>query len=273
MKNYGITFNGITIHNNWDLQSEPYSLLDVSEPATPRLAYTEITVPKRDGSKRIGDRRENKQIDVVIEVRGDVATNTRLLLEKWAIGEGKLIFIKRPTLFYYAGIFEEVTKAEMPDGTYQLTVIFNASPFMYELYTDARDLITNETYGIITEDADGILTNTAIWQDITVSKFKQLVNTGNQATMPIIAITGTATRIAMTFDDVAFSFNGLSNETVFIDTEKMICYTVTGDKKVSKLTNFNGLFPPLKVGTSDIVISGTSFDVDIEVKYRNTYIV
>lgn len=274
MKNYGLTFNGVEIKNKWDLQGENYSVLDVNEPATPRLNYTEFIIPRRNGVKRVADRYENKQIEVVIEVRGqDPTANMRALLENWVGIESKLIFSKSPHLFYYAEIFEEIGKEEMSDGTFQLTVLFEASPFMYELYTDAREIITNDTYNLITNDADGILTNTAIWQDITGITFKQLLNNGNHDTMPIIAISGTATKVTCIMDDVEFAYNNLNNETVFIDSEKMICYVVAGNKKVSKLPNFFGIFPAIKKGINEVTISGTKMNVEIEVKYRTTYIV
>lgn len=267
----GFSFAGVTVDNSNDIY-----LLDVDRPTTPELRYTEFIVPNRHGSSRYDDSYANNEVTVVVGILTKTAEECREkirnLLSPMIRKESKLIFADEPTLFYNAKIYNAIPTKETDVFT-ELTIIFHASAFKYELYTDARDMIIDESYNTIISNVDGVLINTAIWQDVASSTFKQLINNGNYETLPIIAITGTAQKISLTFTDTAFSFVNLNNETVFIDSEKMIAYTVNGDKKVSRLTNFNGLFPAITTGVNDVSISGTNFNADVEVQYRNTYIV
>lgn len=267
----GFSFCGVSVDNKNDIY-----LLDVDKDATPELRYNEFIVPGRHGSSRYDDSYADRNIKVVVGIYADTVeerkAKIRNLISNWIQKEGKLIFADEPTLFYNAKFYNAIPIKETDVFT-ELTIIFKASPFKYELYDDARDMIIDETYDLIINSLDGVLINTSIWRELTAPTFKQLINNGNFETSPIIEIAGTAQKISLTFNDVAFAFNGLSNETVFIDTEKMIVYTINGNKKVSRLTNFHGNFPKIKTGVNDVNITGTNFNVDIEIKYRNTYIV
>lgn len=267
----GFSFCGVEVNNTNGIY-----LLDVSRNSAPELKYNEFIVPNRHGNYRYDDSYSNQDIIVVIGIEADTVQERKVkirnLISSWIQKEGKLIFNDEPTLFYNAKFYNAIPTQET-EMLAELTITFNASPFKYELYTDARDMIINETYNTIINDMDGVLINTALWQDVNTSTFKQVINNGNYETLPIISITGTAQKISLTFADTAFAFVGLNNETVFIDSEKMIVYTLSGEKKINRLTDFNGLFPTIKTGVNDVSISGTNFDVDIEIKYRNTYVV
>ena len=267
----GFSFAGVTVDNTDDIY-----LLDVDKDATPELRYTEFIVPKKHGSSRYDDSYADREISVVIGVYANTKeerkAKIRNLIAPMLSKEGKLIFADEPTLFFDAKIYNAIPTKETNIFT-ELTIIFNASPFMYGLYGDGRDLIINETYNLIIENMNGVLINKALWADVTTNTFKQLINEGNYETLPIIAITGTAQKISLAFDNDAFAFVDLVDETLFIDTEKMIVYSLNGAKKVSRLTSFNGEFPKIHTGINDVVISGTNFNVDIQVEYRNTYVV
>jgi len=190
-------------------------------------------------------------------------------LAQWIDKEDKLMFDDRPGLFYNAKIFSSVTLDNQGIFT-ELTIIFIASYVMYELYDDLRDYTVNQLTMAV--DDMTMLVNRALWSDITVSQIKQINNAGNFESQPIVELTGTATLITMQIYDKAFSFNSLANESVFIDTEKMIVYKIINNKKVSVMQRFTGLFPTIPTGLSDVIIGGTALNLSITVDFKNTYI-
>lgn len=262
----GFSFKGLTVDNTDDIY-----LLDVDKDTTPTLRYTEFIVPRRHGSSRYDDSYASREIAVVIGVYADTVQERKVKIRKLIapmIGkEGKLIFNDEPNLFFNAKIYSAIPTVETDIFT-ELTIIFNADPFMYELYTYIESLHDNN----LIEDADGVLINKT---EVTtkVATTKQISNKGNFEAMPLIILDGSATKVTVTIGDYALAYNGLVNEKVYIDTEKMIVYTDNGVKKVSKLTNFNGKFPIIPVGLSEVKINGTGLNLSVEIKYRNTYTV
>jgi phage-related protein len=144
---------------------------------------------------------------------------------------------------------------------------------MYELYDDLRDYTVNQLSDTTIESIDGLLINKSAWQNITDRTVKTVVNSGNYKALPIIEIAGTADLLTMQINETAFSVADI-NGTVYVNCEKMICYTQSGNTKTSFLQNFTGSFPSIGIGENTVIIDGTSLDLtEVTVEYPNTYIV
>ena len=267
----GLTFCGLHI-NNKDGNVGTYKLLEIDRPVSPNMTYREYIAPKRNGSKRYDNRYEDIIISVVIGVSGNSIEKQQKitnLLSQWIGKEDKLIFDDRPNLFYNAKFFNSTTIDNQGIFT-RLTITFIASYCMYELYDDLRDYPVDQLTMVV--DDIGILVNRAQWTGITTSQIKQINNTGNFEAQPIIEVTGTASLLILEMNNKAFSFANL-NGSVFIDTEQMLVYEMVGTKKVSCLSQFQGVFPVISVGESDVHIGGTNLNLDIIIDFKNTYIV
>ncbi|MGE4213770.1 MAG: distal tail protein Dit [Anaerotignaceae bacterium] len=270
----GFSFNGTHI-NNKDGDFNSYKLLEVSRPSSPNLIYQEFAVPNRDGSQYVNNRYEDMNVTVVVGVIG-TATERQAkitsLLGGWMGITDRLIFDDRPTMFYKARIFEATTAEQ--DGLFtKLSITFRCSFALYELYGDSRDYTINQLANTTVESLDSLLINKSAWQDITARIVKTVVNSGNYKALPTIEIVGTATLLTIQINDTAFSIANV-NGTVYVNCEKMICYTMTGSTKTSFLQNFTGSFPTINTGENTVIIDGTSLNLtEITVEYPNTYIV
>jgi predicted phage tail component-like protein len=269
----GFTFNNVTVDNTLD---EDIILIDVEKNASPNLTYFDFSVPFRHGSRRFDNRYEDRLINVTIGVYAKTAHERRQIERQFLqniIGkEGRLFFKDEPTLFYVAKVYGEITREESNPYTI-LTITFIASYCAYEKHHDLRDYTVDGLSGFVVDDLDGILVNRQEWSNVITNQVKQIENYGNFETAPIISLSGTATNIQMQIADVAFSFANLSNEQVFIDSENMIVYKIVNNKKQSVLTRFNGNYPKIPIGQSDVIITGTGLNLNITVDYKNTFIV
>lgn len=270
----GFSFNGTHI-NNKDGNFNSYKLLEVSRPSSPNLIYEEFAIPNRDGSQYVNNRYEDMNITVVVGVIGTAVerqAKITSLLGSWMGITGRLIFDDRPTVFYKARIFE-ATSAEQ-DGLFtKLSITFRCSFALYELYDDGRDYTINQLANTTVESLNGLLVNKSAWQNITTRAVKTIVNSGNYKALPTILISGTADLVTIRIEDTSFSVANV-NGIVYVDCDKMICYTVSGSTKTSKLTDFTGNFPIVKVGSNAVIIDGTSLNLlEVTINYPNTYIV
>ncbi len=268
----GFTFNGAVVDNSLD---NGVYLLDVNKDATAELLYTSFDIPKRDGTLTLENRYENKVITVTVGIYAVSVTERRSIereLIKNMIGtESRLIFLDEPTLFYMAKIYSGIARTE-GDVFTEIQISFLCMPFLYELYDDLRDYTVNQLKMEV-DSLDGILINKASWQNITGSTVKTITNSGNYKSLPVIEITGTASLLTMQINDNAFSIANI-NGTVYINCEKMICYTMSGSVKTSFLQNFTGVFPVINAGENDVIIGGNNLNLmEITVEFPNTYIV
>jgi predicted phage tail component-like protein len=269
----GFSFNGAVVNNTLD---NGVYLLDVNKDAVPELLYTSFNIPNRDGTLTIPNRFENKNITVKIGVYAATVQDRRSIereLIKNMVGtEGKLIFLDEPTFFYKAKIYGAIGRTE-GDVFTEIQISFLCSPCMYELYDDLRDYTVNQLSDTTIESIEGLLINKSAWQNITDRVVKTVVNSGNYKALPTIEIVGTADLLTMQINDTAFSIAD-TNGTVYVNCEKMICYTQSGSTKTSFLQNFTGSFPFISTGDNTIIIDGTSLDLtEVTVEYPNTYIV
>lgn len=268
----GMVFNSQVINNTNDLY-----LIDVKMNASPSMRFFEFDVPKRHGSNYYDNKYEDQVIKVTIGIKGSniVARKTkqREVLSKLLNKDGMLSFLDEPNLFYYAKAFDAVRAKDDRLFT-MLDIEFIASYCKYEFIGDLNDYISDEL-NIITEELD-IVTNSLEWTNINISTYKSITNAGNFEAMPVIKVTANTACESVTIDNGINSFT-LTNLTIgdiiFVDTEKMIVYKIVDNAKVSVMDRFVGEFISVPAGENMITIYGSNFDINLEVNYRNTYIV
>ena len=270
----GFKFMDVHIMNVYAPGSK-YFLLGIEESVSPKLRYKSLEMAGRNGSLIVKGGYEQKQIKVKLGIYGQGSIernlNKRALLGNWLNKKDKLIFDDDPKLFYEAQILEAIGQTE-GDIFNELTITFECSPFKYELYDDATDYVIGTLDDVLISDMSGVLINTSTWI-VTEPTIYPIVNNGNFDATLIIELTGTGSSIAFTVGDTAFNYIDLVDQTITIDSEKMIVYEGLDGSKTSKLTSFFGKFPILPIGDSNVSISGTFTNLSVKFQHRNTYIV
>lgn len=265
------SFAGVKV-TNLDFDLNTPKLVNVSKPVSPKMTYWEFNAPKRHGSS-YGDNRYNDiNIKVTIGVNGTALerqSKITNLLSQWIGKTDQLIFADRPTCFYKARFYDSCTAKD--SGTFtEVTITFIASYCLYALYGDMRDYLVADLTMVC--DDIGCLVNRALWESITGYTAKQLENKGNFESKPLIILDGTADLLIMQIGNDSFSISNL-NATTYVDCENMNVYKIENDKKISLLPQFQGIFPTIMPGITDVYVSGDNLNLDVTVEYRDTYIV
>lgn len=268
----GFSFNGVEVNN---YLTNDIFVLDVIESAIPNLLYSEFNFPNRDGGYSVQNKYENKEVSILLGIYAKTVEERRVkernLLSNFIGVEGKLLLFDKPNLFYNAKLYNEVPRTEKNVFT-ELKLTFLCSFSMHELYDDLRDYTVNQLDMEI-NNLDGILINKASWKNITGSTVKTITNSGNYKALPIFEITGTADLLTIQVNDSSFNIANI-NGTVYVNCEKMICYTLTGSVKTSFLQKFTGVFPVVSVGENNVAIGGNNLNLtEITIEFPNTYIV
>lgn len=268
----GFTYNGTSVDNSNDIY-----LLNVVRDITPNLLYSNVIVPKRHGSMKYENRLEDRQIEVDI---GIYATNptarrrkVRELLKHFEIGtEGKLVFHDESTVYHLATIYKKVEAKETEVFT-ELKITFTCKPLKYVFDNDTGELSVR-TPGVI-EGISGTMEVKGSFTGVGTQTIGRLNNLGNYEATPIIKLSGSASNVSIQIGNMAFSItNLLSNQEVYVDTERMVCYYFDGTRNRSKLADFYGVFPVIKPGFNDIVIDGRNLvNVGVDVAYHHTLII
>jgi phage-related protein len=273
----GFAFNDVVVDNHkFDLLNNIY-LIDVVRNAAPLKTRFDFIVPKRHGSRTFDNRYEDNFIDVKVGIYDTNIetrrTRQRAFLKSFIGINSMLIFLDEPTLYYNAEVIDGIETVEGEIFT-EITIHFKASFCKYELLDDLNDVITDNLL-TITDDLT-VITNSLEWAAISSTTLKTISNDGNFEASPIIEILANTACTSVTIDNGINSFtlsNLIAGETVYIDTEKMIVYTIVNNAKVSAMTRFTGQFITIPIGDSTITIQGTSFNINVSVEFRNTYIV
>ena len=265
-------FKGVAI-NNRVMADYQLKLLEFERPVTPPMSYEAIEVPHRDGAYYFQNNYTNTEIKVTLGIHGASAVQKQQVISsimaQWINGEGRLIFLDRPNLFYKAYIFDSITQ-DLDDYWTTLEITFASSFATYQLYEDARDFFVASPEEIETVTA---FVNTSSWQNITTTLTGSVTNNGNYKSLPTIYFFGSADLINFTMGPVAFSFANLSNNFVYIDCEKMVVYTIVNNQKQSLLTNFSGNFPEIAVGVNSFTVSGNNLNLtEMQINFPSTFI-
>lgn len=246
----GFKYNDVVVDNyEFDIINNIY-LIDVKKPAAPNKTRYDFIVPKRNGSQTFNNRFEDVFIDIVVGVYGvdifDRRAKQRRFLEMM-IDNGDLYFLDDPTLFYKAEIIDKIEVAEGEIFT-QITIHLKAS---YCKYGEKKSINL-------------------------IPGFNKIYNMGNYQAENVIEVTALTDCDSIVVSNGANSFtlqNLLTNEVVYIGSEKMIVYKIIDNVKVSAMQRFKGQFLQIKKGKSIITLSGTNYSATVKLIFNDTYIV
>lgn len=273
----GFAFNDVEVDNlKFDLLNNIY-LISVTRSATPIKTRYDFIVPKRHGSQTFDNRYEDKYIDIVVGIYDTEIerrrTRQRTFLQSFVGIKSRLVFLDEPTLFYEAEVIDSIETNEGEIFT-EITIHFKASYCKYEFLDDLSDIIVDNM--TMTVDEMEMLVNSLEWTNINTLTYKTITNNGNYKATPIVEIHANSNCTSITINNGINSFtlkNLVAGETVFVDTEKMIVYKKVNGAKRSVMTRFTGQFLTIPVGDTTITINGQSFDINLSIEFRNTYIV
>lgn len=187
------------------------------------MRQTEYHVKGRDGDLHVNEGYENFDITVTL-ILINATASTRLLVNAWADGTGKLITSDDLTKAYKATVSEEVTWERYPGngGFYDTaTIIFNCDPFMYE-----------------SVDTVNVLTSS-----------QSLLNPGSADAYPLIKVEAAADGdVSMTINGTPITISGMTASVpVFIDCANGYVYTPSGAAKTMQ-----GNIPHFDLGSNAI---------------------
>lgn len=247
----GFAFGEAYVNSKREPDNSGIYLLDVKGDATPTMQVFSFTAPLRHGSKYYKNRYEDKEKTVTVGIHANTVEQRRViqreLLEKIIkAGRSKLVFLDEPGLFHWAEVFDGIGE--------------NEAEFMTEL--DIPFVCSYCKYGI--EDKNIVLSSGA----------NQLNNAGNLEAQTIIKITASSSGdVTVSGDSNSFKISGMTNgETVYIDSDNMVVYKMTGVAKASVMHRFTGKFITLTPGSNNITVSGTA-TAEVTASYNDTYIV
>ena len=242
----GFTFKDLTV-NNFD--ATKIYMQSVTANPLPNLQFFEFEAPNRNGSTYYDNKYDNKIINVTVifyastEALRIATKNT--ILSKIIGEEGYLSFLDEPEKKYKAKVFNAVVRDDENIFT-SLDITFHAS---WCMFGDEKVVVLPPS--------------------------KTVRNDGNLESETIVKVTANTACDLVTVSDGSNSFTltGLTlGEIIYVDSEKMIVYSLVGTTKVSKMLKHSGSFIKVPVGDLDITVTGTNYDADVEVSFRNTYL-
>ncbi len=244
---------GFIFNNRSSLDFDIY-FKSVDRTLLPPLIRKEVSIPERDGVYDFGSRfYGNRKLEIECFIKSGSLENLRRKIREiadWLSIKGKLIFPDEPNRYYIGRIYSEVALSQINTHG-SINLIFECEPYAY-----SDDIV--------------IAVN-----DITTASEVVIANRGVTSIKPIIIIDGTATSLTIATDTESITIASITTKT-YIDIEKCLCYTIDPltEQKVNKLNDISGDIKDfaLKSGISAIEISGTAFNIDIEVTIREKYL-
>jgi len=243
-------------------------LSNIERPAMAKRRITKITLMGKDGSYEFEDGLEDTSIKFdLVFVGMDEETKRFNLREIVAYMQGKLelVFTDEPEIMYKA-------KLVSISGLQEMNIREICSlEFICEPYKFANFEENNITLNSDIKLMEKITLDTSTDSQFSISSDQNIIidNIGSSIISPLIEISGSAASINVG----GFTINNISTK-VFIDTDRMICYTLSGSNKINKIKDTNGNFEVLKlnIGTNNISITGTGMNLTIRYRFRNKYL-
>lgn len=239
----GFTIGGIHSSSFEDLYLER-----VSRPLLATKLYYVEKIPNSDKTFSLENGFEEKAVTISLLIDTDDATQRKINSDSvinWIYSYSEVIFDDEPSKIYKYRMKDGVSVEEFTTAD-RITVVLTCEPLQYSTLN--------------TVSKTGIVGNSSI--DVT--------NSGSYKSFPIIKIMGTASSITFTNDSGSFTVSNVS-QTTYVDCEKFLCYTMSGDTKVNNFTNFSGNVISLPSGSSSISVTGSGLNVNVDVIFKYIY--
>lgn len=247
-------------------------LANIERPAMPKRRVTEVTLMGRDGSYKFWDGYEDRSIKMDLVMVGINEELKRFILRElveYMQGDLILQFTDEMDITYKATLVDMTDLKEMNvREVCSLEFVAESKQASFE-----ENNIILDSHVKLAEKIK-LDTNLDTQFSITSNRQIEIENLGSKEIRPMIEISGSATSINLG----GFTISNISStvyiDTIYIDVDKMICYTISGNQKVNKIKDTNGKFEVLRLntGTNNISISGTNMNLNVKYKFRNQYL-
>ncbi|KXZ40005.1 putative phage tail component, N-terminal domain-containing protein [Alkalithermobacter thermoalcaliphilus JW-YL-7 = DSM 7308] len=229
----GFVFNGVhSSYYNITARTDNRNL-------KPSLRVSEEIILGKDGSYKFENGYNDRVISVTCFLKHKDIYQRREIgrhVAKWLSGKGELKFDDEPNKFYKARIDKEIDLT-IDVAIDIFTVDFVCEPFAYSEFKIAN-----------------------------ISGIGSIQNNGTQE-VGFIAELNLSPRTTINVNGKSFTVTNIDQKT-YVDTDKMICYTINNNKKTNKMLDFIGNFPKLSLGNNQVTVSGG----ETVIKYREMYL-
>lgn len=234
----------------------------------PALNVEYEQVPGRNGSIEFND---NTRQDIVIEVdiailgdsKQEVMANARAI-EYWLSQKGQLSFWDEPQRFYIGRIVNQIP-LERQVAWGDVTLLFRCEPFAYFIKSMAEEIILGDDIPICEQIT---LDRATAVHTITGPTTIQIENNGAFDLQPFMKIEGSFTNLAI---GSLIINKPLQNDTLYIDNENVLVYTIEAGARVNWLPYVSGDVLRLKHGVNDVQISGTDLNFTLSYLSRERW--
>lgn len=234
----------------------------------PALNIEYEQVPGRHGSIEFND---NTRQDIVIEadiaILGDskteVMANARAV-EHWLSQKGQLSFWDEPQRFYIGRIVNQIP-LERTAVWGNVTLLFRCEPFAYLIKSMADEIVLNDDIPICEQIT---LDRATAVHTITGPAIIQVENNGAFDLQPFMKIEGSFTNLAI---GSLIINKPLQNDTLYIDNENVLVYTIEAGTRVNWLPYVSGDVLRLAHGVNDVQISGTNLNFTLSYLSRERW--
>ena len=261
----GFSLNGI--HNDaFEICIKTESL-----PGLASKRQKSISVQGRDGQHVVEDGYDNVTIRYKCSLHRDTIALRRKATRQifdWLSNTGPLITDYEPDVIYHvvkvtSDINVKFRAWNVPIEDFE--IVFTCKPYQSQSFY--LDEITWEEAATMWDEADfpwdGFTRTFTVEDGDTIS----ISNLGTYKALPIIKLSGVAATVTIG----EFTYTNLSGD-VYIDCDDQVVYTLSGDTKVTAISNFSGDFPSLAPGINEFAVSGTITNLIVEYDFKNTYL-
>lgn len=250
-------------------------LLNSEEPALPSVRNLSVSVPGRHGAYDFGAYFETRGFTLNIvfprqsyaNLKRRIREFNRMFLDAYGRPKTvKLRFGDEVDKYYNVRLTEGIPVERAAERGFIALGLTAFDPYAYSTVTAdeitwGSEVITFEWYYLLGTDGTGGGERITSPRSINVSLF-------GEGLRPVIEIDGSATDLTISANGKSFGLPAFTNTRWIIDGENFVV-TRNGTEELSAMT---GDFIELYSGDNDVVISGSSLNFDLTIKYRDKYL-
>lgn len=250
-------------------------LLSSEEPALPSMRNISVTVPGRHGSYDFGAYFEPREFTLNCvfprQSYSDLKRHLRKFVRKFTDEYGRpktvrLRFGDEVDKFYYVRLTEAIPVERAAERGFISLRLTAFDPYAYSLVESDEIVWGSE---IITFEWNYLLGMGGTGGGFTVTRPQTIpIFVDGESLRPVIEIDGRANNLTISANGKSFKLPNFSATKWIIDGENYVVKR-NGNEELSAMT---GDFIELMHGENNVIISGSSMDFELTIKYRDKYI-
>ena len=250
-------------------------LLSSEEPALPSMRNISVTIPGRHGSYDFGAYLEPREftLNVVFprksysDLKRQIRSFNRKFIDEY--GRPKTVTLRfgdEVDKFYYVRLTEGIPVERAAERGFLPLSLTAFDPYAYSTVMADEVVWGSE---VITFEWNYLLGMGGTGGGFTVTRPQTIpIYVDGEALRPVIEINGTANNLTISANGKSFKLPNFSATKWIIDGENYVVKR-NGNEELSAMT---GDFIELMHGENDVIISGSSMDFELTIKYRDKYI-